>query len=60
MADGHVLQGPSPATMRKQLNWSELAESVSTIVQGQGMNSSLFHEFAFKITNERGGFSSSL
>ena len=41
MADGHVLQGSSPATMRKQLNSSELAESLSTIVQGQGMNISL-------------------
>ena len=41
MADGHVLQGSSPATMRKQLNLSELAESLSTIVQGQGMNISL-------------------
>ena len=38
MADGNVLQGFSPATMRKQLNSSELAESLSTIVQGQGVN----------------------
>lgn len=50
MADSHVLQGSSPVIMKKQLNSSELAESLSTIVQQQGTN----------ITFQEGDFTGSL